>query len=280
MADPRVPPPPARRLAPPPPSTAAAVPSSGNGTFAVSSGKIAHGPQRIVIYGTGGIGKSTLAALAPNPVFLDVEMGTRNLDVKRITVETFADMRACLQSAALDGFASIVLDTATRIEELAVAHTLASVPTERGEYVTSIESYGFGKGLQHVYDTYLLLLQDLDRHVRTGRNVILLCHDCINDVPNPVGENYIRFEPRLQSPKSGKASVRHRVVEWADHVLFIGYDVAATKTGKGIGGGTRTIWTAERPDHIAKSRNLPDSPMPYTNPEDGAVWATIFGGAQ
>ena len=239
------------------------------------------GPQRIVIYGPGGIGKSSLAALAPSPVFLDLELGTRDLDVKRVDgIESFADVRDCMHSDVLTGFASIVSDTATRVEELAVAHTLATVTNDRNERMANIEAYGFGKGYQHVYDTYLLFLQDLDQHVRAGRNVLLLCHDCINDVPNPVGENYIRFEPRLQSPKSGKASIRHRVIEWADHVLFVGYDVSATKAGKGIGGGTRTIWPTERPDHIAKSRTLPASPLPYTSPDDGAVWAAIFGGAQ
>ena len=272
---PRTTPPPPARRATPPPVTATAAPV---GHFAVKSGKVS-GPQRIVIYGPAGVGKSSLAALAPHSVFLDVEMGTRALDVARIEgIESFADVRACLQSSAVDGHDTVVIDTATRVEEMAVAHTLSTVPTERGEFVSSVEGYGFGKGFQYVYDTYLLFLQDLDRQVRAGRNVVLLVHDCTNDVPNPVGENFIRFEPRLQAPKSGKASIRHRVIEWADHVLFLGYDVAATKAGKGIGGGTRTIYPAERPDHIAKSRTLPDNPLPFTAADDRTVWGLIFDG--
>jgi hypothetical protein len=239
------------------------------------------GPQRTVLYGPGGIGKSTLASRAPGVVFLDVENGTRELDVPRVEgIETFADLRACLQSGALDGFKTIVLDSVTKAEELAIAHTLATVPHEKGHLVKSLEAYGFGKGLQHVYDTFLLLLQDFDRQVRAGRNVILIAHDCTADVPNPVGEDFIRFEPHLQAPKSGKASIRNRVIQWADHVLFVGYDVVS-EDGKGKGAGTRTIWPVERPDHIAKSRILAE-PLPFAGPEDGAVWGRLFlnGGAR
>lgn len=266
------PPPPVRRAAPPP------APREGQPAaaprFAVVAGRVA-GPQRSVLYGPGGIGKSTLASRAQGVVFLDVENGTRELDVPRVEgIETFADLRACLQSGALDGHKTIVLDSVTKAEEMAIAHTLATVPHEKGHLVKSLEGYGFGKGPQHVYDTFLLLLQDLDRQVRAGRNVILIAHDCTADVPNPVGEDFIRFEPHLQAPKSGKASIRNRTIQWADHVLFVGYDVVS-EDGKGKGAGTRTIWPVERPDHIAKSRILSE-PLPFAGPEDGAIWTRLF----
>lgn len=272
------PPPPKRNGAPPPAVTSApSAPSTSGRTFAVVGGRVS-GPQRIVVYGPGGIGKSSLAALAPNPVFIDVEHGTRELDVPRVEgIDTFADVRAAMQSPALDPFGTVVLDSATKAEELAVAHTIAHVPHEKpGTKITSIESYGFGRGYQHVYDTFLLLLQDLDRQVRAGRNVVLIAHDCTTDVPNPAGENFLRYEPHLQAPKSGKASIRNRVVQWADHVLFLGYDVAVGEDGKGKGAGTRTIWPIERPDHIAKSRVLGE-PFSYDGADDGRVWEAIFG---
>lgn len=267
------PPPPAKRAASPSPEATA----SPN-RFAILSGRIS-GPQRIVVYGPGGIGKTSLAALAPNPVFLDIESGTRALDVPRVEgIDSFQDLRACLQSDVLDGFESIVLDSATRAEELSIAHTIATVPHEKGHRVKSIEGYGFSKGLAHNYDTFLTLLMDLDRQIRGGRNVILIAHDCTADVPNPTGDDFIRFEPHLQAPKSGKNSIRNRVIQWADHVLFVGYDVIA-EDGKGKGAGTRTIWPIERPDHVAKSRTLAE-PMPFDAADDGAIWPLIFGGVK
>jgi energy-coupling factor transporter ATP-binding protein EcfA2 len=271
-------PPPAAPAAPPPPAPppAARSPSATKKTFAILAGR-QDAAQRVVIYGPGGIGKSTLASLAPGVAYLDIEGGTRDMDVPRVEgVENFADMRSCLQSDVFDGSASVVLDTATKAEEWAVAHTIATVQNEKGNTVQSIEGYGFGKGYQHVYETFLLLLADLDRQVRNGRNVILLAHDCINDVPNPMGEDFIRYEPHLQSPKSGRASIRNRVVQWADHVLFLGYDVIS-EDGKGKGGGTRRIWPVERPDHIAKSRRI-SNPTPFANDSDGAIWDSILKG--
>lgn len=278
----QLPPPPKAGASAPPPKTALPPPAAGPVAaqpvnperFAITSGRIG-GPQRILLYGPGGIGKSSLAALTPQPVFLDIERGTREIDVPRIdTIETFSDLRACLQSSALDGFATVVIDSATKAEELAVAHALATIPHEKGHRVSSLEGYGFGKGLSHVYDTFLLLLSDLDKQVRAGRNVILVAHDCVADAPNPVGEDFIRYEPHLQSPKSGKASIRNRVVQWADHVLFIGYDVIASE-GKGKGTGTRTIWPVERPDHVAKSRSIAE-PVQFLE-GDGSIWSQVFG---
>lgn len=248
--------------------------------FPITSGLI-DAPQRILLYGPGGIGKTTLASLAPNAVFLDIEGGTCHLDVQRIEgIESWDDLRTCLQSDALDGFATVVLDSITKAEEFAVEHTLATVRTDKGAHAKTLEDYNWGKGPTHVYDTFLHLLAEMDRQVRRGRNVILIAHETVNDAPNPYGEDYIRYEPSLQAPKQGKkdtGNIRNRVIQWADHVLFIGYDVHS-EDGKGKGAGTRTIYPNELPSHKAKSRTMTD-PIPFEGPGDGEVWDSIFGGA-
>ena len=244
--------------------------------FQIQGGRIG-GPQRILIYGPGGIGKSSLAALAPKPVFLDIEDGTRFMDVPRVNgLTTLTDIRAILHSDILNDYQTVVIDSATKAEEWATAWKLLNVRHEKGHYVSSLEGYGFGKGYQHVYETFLLLLSDLDTQIRAGRNVILIAHDCVADVPNPVGEDWIRYEPHLQSPKSGKSSIRNRVIQWADYVLWLGYDVIS-ENGKGKGGGTRTIFPVERPDHIAKSRTAVD-PVPFESATDGTIWKHIIEG--
>lgn len=246
------------------------------GTFKVSDGVVG-GPQRVLIYGPGGIGKSTLASLAPKPVFIDIESGTRFMDVPRIDgVYTFDNLIACLQSQVLTPYQTVILDSATKAEEWAVTHTLNTVKNSQGNVVDSVEGYGYGKGYQHVYETFLSLMANLDAQIEQGRNVVLIAHDCTAEVPNPNGDDYIRFEPFLQSMKSGKSSIRSRVIQWADYVLFVGYDVIS-EGGKGLGGGTRTIFTVERPDHIAKSRTAID-PIEFAGPNDNRIWQAIQNG--
>ncbi len=273
--------PPQRSGTPDAKPTNGASPAPNGDRFAVTSGRL-NRAQKVVIYGPGGVGKSSLARLAPGAAFIDIEDSTGRLDVQRVGgVSTWADLRACLQSDALDKFQTVVIDSLTKAEELAVVHTLQNTKTEKGATVTSIEGYGFGKGYQHVYDTFLHLLVDLDRHVRAGRNVVLVSHVCTAKVPNPAGEDFIRYEPRLQQTKDGRASIRSRVFEWADHVLYVGYDVA-TDEGKGKGGGSRTIFTSEDPTHLAKMRELNGvrvNDRAFVNCNDGAIWPLILGGA-
>lgn len=242
--------------------------------------------HRVLLYGPGGIGKTTLACQLPGPVaFFDLdeslarlrpqlETAGRLANIRPVAgLHAWADLRAALQSDGWDGVHSIVLDTATKAEEWAVEHTLANT-LQDGKHATSVEGYGYGKGYGYVFDTFLPLLADLDRHARSGRNVVLICHDCTSTVPNPAGEDWLRYEPRLQSPNSGKASIRLRAREWADHVLFIGYDVSVTKAGKGVGSGTRTLYTAELPHCMAKSRTTQET-VPLGT--DGAeVWAQVL----
>jgi len=237
------------------------------------------------LYGPGGIGKTTLATVLPGPVaFIDLDESLSRLrgqleasgaldNVMPVDgVTDWQTLRDVLAAPGWEAVKSIVIDTATRAEELAVAHTLANTLMEGGKRATSVEGYGYGKGYGFVFDTFLPLLADLDRHARAGRNVVLICHDCTCAVPNPAGEDWLRYEPRLQSPTSGKAAIRLRVKEWADHVLFVGYDVSVGKDGKGRGQGTRTLYTSELPHCMAKSRSIQD-----VIPVDGRdVWSQII----
>jgi hypothetical protein len=256
------------------------VPGKFPAPAAVQFGKIsAAAGHRVVLYGPGGIGKTTLATLAPGPVaFVDLDESLARLQsqltVKPLVVDVkdWFQLRAALAAPGWDTVKTIVIDSVTKAEELAVAATLKDVRHEKGHKVDRLEDYGFGKGYTHVFDTFLPLLADLDVHARAGRNVVLICHDCTSNVPNPSGDDWLRYEPRLQSPSSGKSSIRLRVREWADHVLFIGYDVAVNEEGKGKGSGTRTIYPAELPHCMAKSRTMQE---PFAV-EGGSVWASVI----
>lgn len=276
-------PPPAKKPPPPPNSpsknaTATTVPQVSR-TFAVSAGQ-KQTPLKVVLYGAGGIGKSELASLLDSigvkMLFIDLEQGTTYLNVQRIDdITTFEELRALLHDRDMIGrFDGVVIDSLTKAEELATDWVVRTVPHEKGKPISGIEDYGFGKGFTHVYGALLQLLGDLDQLIRHGKHVVCIAHDCIVTPENPDGENFAKAQPRLQSSKDGKNSFRYRVLEWTDHLLCIKYDVAVID-GRGVGGGSRTIYCQEMPSFWAKSRSLSE-PITYER-GSAQLWKLLLG---
>lgn len=257
-------------------------PPAASGQFLFSSG-ITRKARRIVLYGTGGIGKTTLAALMKgvgvDPVFIDLEGGTQDMDVQRIDPPggqwTYELLRSALQNRELwNPQRAVVIDSGTKAQELAVAHLLATVKTQSNNVAHSIEDYGYGKGYQHLFESMCLLLADLDRLAERGVNAVLICHDSRANVPNPMGPDYLRYEPNLYHSTTGKSSVRERVKEWCDDLLFIAYDLSV-KDGKASGSGSRAIYTQETPMFLAKCRILAETYV--FKPGDATIWNHLFG---
>jgi len=264
---------------PPPPSTKplqASSPVPPTRDFEVQKG-ITLVTHKVGIFGPGGVGKSSLCAsmamVNVEPLIFDLDMETAHLDVARVIIGSWDELLAALRQRSLwKDYGAIVIDSSTKAQEYATAWTLANIKHDKGHNIERLEDYGWGKGYTHVYETFLLLLQELDAVVRTGVHVVMTAHDCVANVPNPAGDDWIRYEPRLQATKQG--AIRLRVKEWLTHLLFIGYDVAP-EDGKGRGAGTRTIYPTELPTHMAKSRTLSE-PIVYKK-GDAELWRQMFG---
>lgn len=194
--------------------------------------------------------------------------------------ETWEDLRKLLHAPIYDGIRTIVLDTATRAEQLCVNYILRTVKHEKGHSVSRVEDYGFGKGYKHIQEEFLKLLMDFDMHISKGRNVVILMHEHVVTVPNPGGEDWLRYEPRLQSMKNG--NILAHTKEWLDHLLCVRYDVSVSTEkrlgakGKGEGSGTATIYPKEMPVHMAKSRTLHE-PIDFVKGNEEKVWTAILG---
>ncbi len=221
----------------------------------VKKGKEAK-PFTVLLYGTEGIGKSTWAADAPNPIFVPTEDGTDHIDVTRFPkCKSWKDLPECLDTLLDEDhvFKTCVIDTVDAAERLTFAHVISTRKTDRGEKAESIEDFGFGKGYVMAAEAWTMLLSKLDRLRDKGMNVILLAHSHVKSFTNPEGANFDRYELKMNAKISGLLK------EWPYAVLFANYEIYATtakgeKKAKGVGTGARIVKTEKRPAFDAKNR--------------------------
>ncbi len=255
---------------------ATAVPAKN---FSIKSGEAPGDGKRILIHADSGMGKTTLASLAPGPVFIGLDKGGVGIETyQRVDgVETYLDVRSALQADIYNEYETIVVDTVTLLEEWAEQHVLATITNDHGEKMDSIVKYGWSNGYKHLYDTMKLILQDVDSLVRKGKNIILIAQSTPHNVPNPGGEDFIRQGPRLVSRKN--ASIESLFCEWSEQLFYIGYQfLNVDKKKKATGSGGRAIFVHPEPHFRAKSRTLglDKAVVSFEDPTDDSIWQFLF----
>ncbi|MGU7859879.1 ATP-binding protein [Streptococcus suis] len=231
----------------------------------ITKGKRARA-QRVVIYGPEGIGKSSLAAQFPNPLFIDTEGSTDNMDVARADKPTSWTMlmnHIAFVKANPTICQTLVIDTIDWAEALALQYICAQ------HNKSGIEDFGWGAGYTYLIEEIGRLLDRLQELVELGINVVLTAHAQVKKFtkPDELG-GYDRYELKLSNKKT-ETNVSAKVKEWADMVLFLNYKtfiVTDDKTKKQKAqGGQRVMQTTHSPSWDAKNRhNLPEElPMDF-----------------
>lgn len=228
----------------------------------ISRGKVPTA-KKILVYGPEGIGKSTFASKFPDPVFIDTEGSTKELDVARFDPPTSFTMikeqcRYIIQHPT--EFKTLVIDTADWAEKLAIQSVLAE------HNKSGIEDFGYGNGYRYVFERMGELLNILTDVVNAGVNVVVTAHAALRkfEQPDEMG-SYDRYTMKLID--SQKTSVAAAFKEWADMVLFANYQtvlVTDSKTKKTKAtGGKRVMYTTHHTCWDAKNRyGLPEE-MPF-----------------
>ena len=272
-----------------PKSSAPAAPASPPKTFKKGKNSSTNG-KKFIIYAGSGLGKSSLAILAPKPILIPLDDGTSDLldpytgelidEIK--DVHTFEDVKIALRQQNLyEDNDTVIVDTVTKLEDLSHEYMFKTIPHEKNGTVKSIEGYGYGKGYRHLYDTMKLFLQDVDAVVRQGKNVILIAQCTTRVVPNAAGEDYLCYCPRLYPGSKGTPSVEELYCEWADHLLFIDHVCKTVVDKKATGDTARAVFTDGEMHFKAKSRVLADGKnvppvVNFDSVEDDSIFQFIF----
>lgn len=223
----------------------------------IVSGKI-NKPERCVIYGPEGIGKSTFASKWPDPLFIDTENSTEEMDVRRFQRPTSWAMLVEEVNYVRNNptiCKTLIIDTVDWAEKLCKEQIIAQ------HQIKGIESLGYGKGyvyLAEEFGRFLNALTDLTEH---GIHVVLTAHAQMRkfEEPNETGA-YDRWELKLEKKTAPI------VKEWSTMLLFANYKILVVqdenKKAKARG-GQRVLYTQHHACWDAKNRKGWPEELPF-----------------
>lgn len=225
----------------------------------INKGKVPRA-RRVLIYGENGIGKSTLAAQFPKPIFLNLEDGIGDLDCDSTgVIRSVSEFYQWLMHLVETDYETIVVDTADWLEKLIFAEVAAEANKK------TIDDIGYGKGYQSVELKWKSLFDGFAFLWGQNRHIVFTCHEMIEKFVNPEGDSYNYWRPSLHVKGSGC------VTEWCDEVLFLRYrtntitkeEGFGAKRAVAIGGKERFMCCTKSAAHEAKNRlGMPDELPP------------------
>ena len=211
-----------------------------------------HRPPRLLIYGTEGAGKSTLAARSIKPIFIPTEDGLDQIECDSFPLaRSFEEVLTYLKTLSTEDheYQTVVIDTVDWLERLIFDQVCRQYGARSIEKVDG----GYGKGYVHALAQWGEVIDAL-RYLREqkGMIVVLLAHAKIEKFVDPESTAFDRFSPRLN--KNATALL----CEWCDGVLLATREHGAAKGEKS--GGQRILRCVGTPACVAKNRyGLPET---------------------
>jgi hypothetical protein len=226
-------------------------------------------PIRMFLYGDEGVGKTTLAAHADEPIFFDCEQGSGHVHTSRYPFEVgdaprdMAEVYEAIKDLQENdhSYRTLVIDSADAIEPL-IWHEVVnrysgkrSAVNKNGRRLDVIEDIAYQAGYKAAVDDWRTLASHLERlRLARGMHIIFLGHAVIRTFKNPEGEDYDRWNPRIHERAAGYLK------EWADVVGFCSYEEGGhrldedAKRAKGYSTGRRMLHLRRTAAYDAKSR--------------------------
>jgi hypothetical protein len=236
-------------------------PGSGRMKLSAVHRGVRSAPDKTLLTGVEGIGKTTWGSEAPAPIFIATEDGIRHLDVASFPEpQSFQDVLDAVRTLTTEPheFKTVVFDTIDWVEPL-----IHDAVCQSNGWKT-LEDPGYGRGPAVALVEWRKLLAALDRlRAERGMEIILLAHATIRTFSNPAGSNYDRYELKLQ--RSAAALVK----EWTDANLFAIHEDfiqdPKERKSKAFSTGRRVVHTERTSAWDAKNRHglPPELPLSY-----------------
>lgn len=219
---------------------------------------------RITLYGKPGIGKTSLAASFPHPLFLLTEetglSGIDSLPVAK-TFEQFWDYISQLLTLEELPFKTLVIDSVSKLDVLITEYILSK---ETKATTLAAACGGYGAGYAKAAQIHRGIKSKMDAFQDRGITVIYVSHMCVKTHKSPDAEDYDVFSIVACHDK-----VREVYIDDVDATLFCRLKsyVSETETGRSLVKSTeqRIIVTGVNEVNVSKNRyNMPaEIPMSF-----------------
>jgi hypothetical protein len=234
-------------------------------------------PYRIVLAGVGGSGKSTaMGTMAKKALVIDLDkrfprsLIDRN-DFAAVT-ETFKGVKDYLGEILAETKLEndlVVIDTCTKLMTFIEAWTIQQdCKGDKDKYA----AYGHGLKFAHQYFQEILDLLDKIQE-KHQVNIAFVCHTKLKTFKSAIGDDYTKNQLDLPD------IVADRLLQWADAVGFVYFEVPVDDHKKVKGPSRRVVTLSDAPVHTAKNG------LPWTLPEkidfdiEGKWAKLVFTGA-
>lgn len=128
----------------------------------------------MLVYGEGGVGKTTFCSTAPVPVLADCENGAKYFGLRGIKmdvaqIEKWSDMKDFLELAKGTKYETVIIDPIGELMDKLKKFMVASGETKNVQRDGSLTMAGWGN-MKKAFKDYLKVLRD------SGKHIILVAH--------------------------------------------------------------------------------------------------------
>lgn len=186
-------------------------------------------PNKDLVYGAPGSGKTPLGITYPKPVIVDFEGSATQYDCVKWPVKSYSDFLQFYEFILSEEgfeFETVVFDTIDWFEQYFIQEILR---IDDQKSITNHKAYGFGAGDKRIAEFIIkTIFPILETIHQSGKNIVLLAHSYAKNINDPKNGAYDIFTLKLT--KSGSSLFS----EWAQNMFYIEHDINV-ESQKGLG---------------------------------------------